>query len=349
MGAQISQTLETLARETDPEARSLLIRKVTAEYVRRISHTPTDLERSLFSALVMDLYDHISVSVRRDIITLLAQTTHITPELAEKLSQEADEHVVPLFEHSPLLSVDKLIAASRLRNEGVLKAIARRSEVPENLVDALMARAFVGVVEELVRNLGADFSQQAMTFCSIVGQSSPQLQALIAERCLKDQIFHNRILNNLADGCPFVPLSIVKASEEGSLDEVASGATRRGKMQAANDLADGPLNREEAILQINLGELTFDALLHALLRAESKDDILWLLSDGPGLSAKAMEHLLSTEGNRTLMRILVERDVSMKTFEALMKWRVQHFGFLQRNVYREVEQFRQSLRQKQTA
>nr|WP_321445729.1 DUF2336 domain-containing protein [uncultured Cohaesibacter sp.] len=349
MGAQISQTLESLARETDPEARSLLIRKVTAEYVRRISHTPTELERNLFSALVMDLYDHISISVRRDIITLLAQTTHITAELAERLSQEADEHVVPLFEHSPLLGLDKLIAASRKRDEDVLKAIARRTEVPETLVDALMARAFVGVVEELVRNIGAVFSQQAMTFCSIVGQSSPQLQALIAERCLKDQAFHDSILHSLADGCPFVPMSIVKASEDGSLDEVAFGVGAKANMKPANDLSEGPVNREEATVQINLGELTYDELLRALLRAERKEDILWLLSDRPGLSTKAMEHLLSTEGNRTLLRILVEQDVSLQTFEALMKWRVKHFKFLQRNVYREVEQFRQNLRQKHSA
>ena len=233
----------------------------------------------------------------------------------------------------------------RLRNEAVLRAIARREAVPDRLVDALMSRAFVSVVEELVRNRGADFSRQALTFCSIVGQSSMHLQALIAERCLKDQDFHDLILSSLADGCPFVPEAIAKASRDGTLDELAFG----GHLKPANDLEDGPVNREEAILQINLGELSYDKLLLALLRSGRKDDILWLLRDEPGLSIKSIEHLLSTEGNRSLMRLLSEQDVSVKTFEELMTWRVKCFKFPQRTVYREIEQYRQSLRTKRSA
>ena len=64
------------------------MRKVAAEYVRRTGHEPTDAERELFSSLVLDLYDQIDLSVRRDIITLLARTRHISTPLAEKLAGE---------------------------------------------------------------------------------------------------------------------------------------------------------------------------------------------------------------------------------------------------------------------
>ena len=59
-----------------------------------------------------------------------------------------------------------------------------------------------------------------------------------------------------------------------------------------------------------------------------------------------MEHLLASETNRVLTRLLLEKDVSVKTFAALTKWRVEHVGFPNRHVHREVENYRQSLSQK---
>ena len=81
MADSILQQFEQLAKVKDVAARSLLIRKLTAEYARRTGEAPSDMERQLFSALVLDLYDQIDLSVRRDIITLLARTNHISTPL----------------------------------------------------------------------------------------------------------------------------------------------------------------------------------------------------------------------------------------------------------------------------
>ena len=115
---------------------------------------PSDSERELFSLLVLDLYDQIDLSVRRDIITLLARTRHISSSLAERLASENDEMVSTLYEYSPMLSQETLLKAARERSESVLRAIARRQRVPEPVVDALMARGENKVVSELLRNFG---------------------------------------------------------------------------------------------------------------------------------------------------------------------------------------------------
>ena len=180
MTENIVDQFQTLAREKDPSARSLLVRKVAAEYVRRTGHEPTETERELFSSLVLDLYDQIDLSVRRDIITLLARTRHISTPLAEKLAGENDELVTTLYEYSPMLSQETLLQAARERSESVLRAIARRQRVPEPVVDALMSRGQNEVVCELLRNLGSDFSSNALLLCAIICQTSLEIQSLMA-------------------------------------------------------------------------------------------------------------------------------------------------------------------------
>ena len=341
MAEDIKSTLEHLAKEVDPSARSLLIRKLTAEYTRRTGHAPSDMERTLFSALVLDLYDQIDMTVRRDIITLLARTRHITTDLAERMAREADGFVIGLFEHSPMLNEDLLLRAVRARSEDVLVSIARRPEVSENLVDALMARAFVSVTEQLLRNHGAEFSSNALLLCSIICRTSLPIQALLAARCLKDQAFHLRLQKQVENGCPFLPRSFAKATKAGTLRDLAVEVNKELDML---ELGGETVSREEAVVQVHLGELTFDSLLSMLIADQRKDDIIWFLKDAPGLSYKAMEHVLSSDGNRTLMRLLSERQVGLKTFEALMRWRIDALGYPGRHLYRDLEDYRQHLR-----
>ena len=113
-----------------------------------------------------------------------------------------------------------------------------------------------------------------------------------------------------------------------------------------SDELNDELTREELLVKINLGEISFDNLLEALISKNGKDDVIWLLKDAPNLSSNAMEHLLASETNRILTRMLLEKDVSVKTFSALTQWRVDHVGFPKRNVLREVENYRQSIHQK---
>ncbi|WP_175527946.1 DUF2336 domain-containing protein [Cohaesibacter marisflavi] len=343
MTDDIVDQFQSLAREKDPSARSLLVRKVAAEYVRRTGHEPTDAERELFSSLVLDLYDQIDLSVRRDIITLLARTRHISTPLAEKLAGENDELVTTLYEYSPMLSQETLLQAARERSESVLRAIARRQRVPEPVVDALMSRGQNEVVCELLRNLGSDFSSNALLLCAIICQTSLEIQSLMAARGLADQVFQQRMRRHAEQGCPFLPDPLSRATLDGTLEQLV--ADMEARLFQTDELSDDP-TRDELLVKINLGELTFDNLLETLISKEGKEDVIWLLKDAPGLSTNAMEHLLASETNRILTRLLLEQDVSVKTFAALTKWRVEHVGFPTRHVHREVENYRQSMSQK---
>ena len=343
MVQSIKNTLEELARETDPEARSRLIRTVTAEYARRTGNAPSEIERTLFSALVLDVYEQIDPTVRRDLITLLARTNHITTDLAERLSNERDDWVTTLYEHSPMLSDQLLLNAVRERNEEVLLSIAKRKRVPETLVDALMARAYASVIGQLLRNTGAEFSRHSIMLCTIICQNSQPILSMLAARCLIDDIFMIRVTKEVEDGCPFLPISFSQALKDEKLAELA------GKWRETPDKLeiDGEtFSREEAVVQINLGERSFDSLLATLVDRQNKDDIVWLLKDAQDLTKKAVEHLLVSEGNQTLKRLLLEQNVSVRTFEALTQWRADALGFPQRHMYRDVEDYRQSLRRR---
>ena len=334
----IKHTLELLARETKPAGRSLLIRKLTAEYARRSGDAPSETERRLFSTLVLDLYDQIDLVARRDIITLLARTNHITVKLADRLSHEQDELCTILFEHSPVLEDEQLLTAIRARSEAVLNAVARRQQVPETLVDALMARAFVSVTCELLSNHGAHFSANAMVLSTIICRNSLEIQSRFAARCLSDAAFHQKVVAQIEKGCPFMPERLARAAKDGDLQRLVGEV--RGEIDEF--VFDGAaLHREEVVAQINLGELSFDSLLSTLIRNKRKEDIIWFLKDARGLSEKAVEHLLLSNGNRTLMRLLIEQEVSLKTFETLLRWRTDTLGQSDRHVRKDIESYRQ--------
>nr|WP_321458429.1 DUF2336 domain-containing protein [uncultured Cohaesibacter sp.] len=343
MSQNIVQQFQLLAREKDPLARSTLIRKVTAEYVRRTGLEPTENERELFSALVLDLYKQIDQSVRRDIITLLARTRHISTPLAERLAGESDEFVSTLYEFSPMLSQEVLLRAARERSETVLRAIARRHRVEEPVVDALMARALKSVVGDLLRNLGSDFSGNALLLCTIICQSSLEIQSLMAARCIADHMFHQRMRHHAEQGSPFLPAQLSRAALDGTLDTLV--ADMEARLFEADELDDSP-TRDELLVKINLGELTFDNLLENLIAKPRKEDVIWLLKDAPGLSVNAMKHLLASENNRMLTRLLLDQDVSVKTYSILTQWRVDNLGLPARHFHREVENYRTAFSQK---
>ena len=269
----------------DPAARSQLVRKVTAEYVRRTGQAPSDSERELFSLLVLDLYDQIDLSVRRDDhkpcshgpgISLLRWRNAWRARMTRWLAL--------CMNSSPMLSQETLLKAARERSESVLRrAIARRQRVPEPVVDALMARGENKVVSELLRNLGSDFSSNALLLCSIICQTSFEIQSLMAARGLADQVFHQRLYLQAEKHRAFLPEQLAKATLSGTLDQLV--ADMEARLFQSDELND-ELTREELLVKINLGEISFDNLLEALISKNGKDDVIWLLKDAPNLSSQ---------------------------------------------------------------
>lgn len=350
MTAAVLHKFEKLAQIREPRARSVLIRSISDEYVKHLANQSNDDEKAinkaasqLFSSIVLDLYDQIDGSVRRDIIILLARTEYISPALAARFAQESDDHVRPLFEHSPVLKDENLIEAVRERDEVVLMAIAKRRSVSEQLVDAMLARACLPVNGQLLRNPGTRFSTNALLVCAIACQSSLEFQALVADRCLKDAHFFKNLHKQIELGCPFLPNRFARAILELDLDAYIKTI---GEIEQSGQLElDGEfLSREEVSVQVNLGALTFDTLLNSLIDGQRMKDIIWFLNREPNISMKSMKRLLLAENLTGLSRLLCQQDVKPKTYEALLALRDKWYNLPPRNHFHELHSYKAMLR-----
>lgn len=350
MSAAVLHRFEKLAQVREPRARSVLIRSISDEYVKHLANQSNDDDRAvnqaasqLFSSIVLDLYDQIDTSVRRDIIILLARTEYISSSLAARFAQEPDAHVRPLFEHSPKLNTDILLEAVRTRDEAVLMSIAKRKQVPEDLVDAMLARAFAPVNGQLLRNPGARFSTNALLVCAIACQSSLEFQALVADRCLKDELFFANLHKQIRGGCPFLPNRFSRAILELELDAYIKTI---GEIEQNGNLElDGEfLTREEVSVQVNIGTLTFDSLLNSLIEGERMKDIIWFLNREPNISMKSMKRLLLAENLAGLSRLLCQQGVKTKTYEALLNLRDKWYKLPPRNHFHELHSYKVMLR-----
>ena len=82
----LREQLEQLARIKEPEARSKLIRTLVGEYARSEDHEPTEMERELFSRIVLSVFDQLDRAARYELVVRLAKTDRIIPDLVEVMS-----------------------------------------------------------------------------------------------------------------------------------------------------------------------------------------------------------------------------------------------------------------------
>ena len=109
----LREQLEQLARIKEPEARSKLIRTLVGEYARSEDHEPTEMERELFSRIVLSVFDQLDRAARYELVVRLAKTDRIIPDLADRLAQEDYELSEPVIECSPMISQNGLMQIAK--------------------------------------------------------------------------------------------------------------------------------------------------------------------------------------------------------------------------------------------
>jgi hypothetical protein len=155
--------VDFLTKNNDVEAKVKVIEKITGQYRdAKFSKEEVDLTEEIFRLLLK----YAEIGVRKSIAENLMYVSKVPRDVLLTLARDVEDVANPILEFSDLLTDDDLIDIIKSTNATSSQvAIARRNSVSELLSDALVSSNKGEVVENLLRNSGAEIS--ASTFIKV--------------------------------------------------------------------------------------------------------------------------------------------------------------------------------------
>jgi len=339
----IREQLEQLARIKEPEARSKLIRTLVGEYARSEEHQPSEMERELFSRIVLSVFDQLDREARYELVVRLAKTDRIIPELADRLAQEDYALSEPVIECSPMISQEGLMYIAKAGGDDKRLSAAHRSDLSEEITDTLIARSSRNVVHALLNNPDVPFSVKGTLALLIFANTEAEVLAGIATRALKDEEFLKTQMEILETNCPLIPAPLKKALENGDLERLArtiDDMPRNGDVEL-----DGvTYSRHEASIQIANGELSFDAILRTLFEQGRLDAAIWLIGRRINLADEVVANTLKSDADGAIMRLMLQTGIHEKTYRDFLKARCEWLDRSTRSIPELVSRYKAELK-----
>lgn len=160
---QRSNRLLALAADRTPAARGALFRSV-ADVLLASGAPLSERERTEAGLILESLLREVEAALRADLATRLSRRNDVPRSLVMALARDEITVAEPILANSPLLGDDELIELIRTRSQEHRLAIAARPGIAERVTDALVNTGEELVIERLIRNPDAHFSQKAIEY-----------------------------------------------------------------------------------------------------------------------------------------------------------------------------------------
>ena len=143
----------------------------------------SDEEVALFDDVIMRLAVEIEISARALLSIRLAPIpTHRLETIRTLAFDDAIEVAAPVLSQSPRLSDSDLVENARIKGQGHMLAISRRSHLSEAVTDVLVERGDQLVLMSTVENRGAKLSDAGFSILVQRTVGDEEMAVRIAER-----------------------------------------------------------------------------------------------------------------------------------------------------------------------
>lgn len=271
----------------------------------------------MFGEIIDRLAAEIEMQARARLSERLSRSDHAPLQTIRKLAfDDSFEVAEPVLVHSPRLSDETLVEATRSKSQRHLEAIARRESLSETVTDALVDHGNGQVIRRVAGNGGARFSERG--FLSMATRC--ENDAILVETLGRRKDIPRRI---------FVQL-VAKASEEAKKRLAAIGPVSRDDIEhivadVAGDVQStvGPASKEYFEVKRSLkdkhrrGQLGEKQFLE-LIWAKKATEVAVAFSLLSGLSVDAVERALIADDADMLMVIGKSADLSWMAVRALL-------------------------------
>lgn len=176
------QDLESLARERSSEKRRALLHAISDCFFESTDRTASEV--ALYDDVVTRVLDEVEPVARAELAERLADIDAPPRQVLLQLAEDEIMVAEPILTRSTALDDQDLERIASNQSQAHLAAIAARPTLSERVTDVLVARGDEQVVDTVVGNQGARFSQQGF--------------ATLADRACTNETLLTR-LNNRSD------------------------------------------------------------------------------------------------------------------------------------------------------
>lgn len=173
--------LERLSYENSSDTRREMLRRVTdLFFATEEQRQSTDTE--LFGSAMDQLAYALEAEARIELSNRLAKSGKAPRKLLLKMANDDIDIAQPLLEESTCLTDDDLISIASNSSQDHLMAMTKRETLSTSVTDVIVERGDDSVVESVVLNKGATFSNQGLEQLSHRSVANEQLLASLASR-----------------------------------------------------------------------------------------------------------------------------------------------------------------------
>lgn len=254
-----------LARNRTTDGRSALVAAI-GNLFDETERQFTDQELVLMNDILKKLIQEVARPIRKALAEKLAQAKSAPSEVIEMLGNDEIDVATPILMHSEFLTDRALIEIVRRRTRQHRLTIAMRSKVSSGVCDALVEFREVDVIQNLLKNHGAQISQATLAY--LVDQSAAvdeYQEPLLRRRELGPELA-KRMYIHVSTGLRNYILAhfqVDRAELDARLAEATSEAmekaTAENHVDAVQALADKLAKRDA---------LTYDLIVQTLRRGE---------------------------------------------------------------------------------
>ena len=254
-----------LARNRTTDGRSALVTAI-GNLFDASERQFSDHELALMNDILKKLLQEVANPIRAALAEKLAHAKSAPAEIIELLGNDDIEIAMPILIHSEFLTDRALIEIVRQRTKRHRLAVAMRARISSGVCDALVEMRERDVIQQLLKNHGAQVSQATLTY--LVDQSAwvdEYQEPLLHRRELGPELakrMYAHVSGNLRNYI-LAHFQIDRAELDAKLAEATSQAleraTEENHIDSAQALADKLAQRNE---------LTYDLIVQTLRRGE---------------------------------------------------------------------------------
>lgn len=173
--------LTSLARDRSSAGRTALFDQVASLLLDSDGEMPAGA-MALIDQILTGLVREVEADVRKKLACRIAMLDDAPRELIRALATDEIEVAEPILAHSPQLSTRDLLDIINSRATGHREAIARRAEMPAEVVAALVRLKEPQVLKALLSNAGASIPRNIFNDLVAIAESMEQIRVPLVRR-----------------------------------------------------------------------------------------------------------------------------------------------------------------------
>jgi len=311
--------LTNLARERSGEKRRELLGRVSEIFFDGAERF-SDQEAFLFGDVLSSLLDDVDFECKVALSNRLATEDRAPRNLAKALAGDENHEIAsPILQHSNTLQDEDIVQIAMQRPQNHLLAISRRSKLAESVTDILIERGETQVLQSLVMNRGAGFSENGYACLADKAMEDENLKDALSHRDDMPADIAQRVMPLLSDEsrARLIDLMANDPEKGAKLVHLARDASERQRLLAKKRRLEAKVMVED----VKAGRAELDDVVCRLADANRIPDLALILGAIGEIPTHVLTNVIVKSDAEPIAMLCRSLDVGQDAFRALAEMR----------------------------